>query len=190
MNFATSRNWWFQQKMFGIQRMDKSSQVSHFQMAPVRPNKSLSLVEYFIWSVVGQHVGIQCVTSFVSISMAQIDLKDELVVSAEMHGQSSGAVMGIRHFFAANSEVSIWARSALKAFFPEIYIKMAQAFETAAWYLDEDLSGFLGHAYVFKMQGEAHLDTNDYPLWPTMTIPAGFFSGGFLYLPDLKLKFQ
>lgn len=90
-----------------------------------------------------------------------------------------------RWYIDATDDVGIFISALFEEFFPEWFALYKQAFEAGVWVL-EDRGPFLGRVVVYKLQVNLHVDGQDGG--PTISFPAGFFSGGEMYLPDLGAK--
>lgn len=74
-----------------------------------------------------------------------------------------------------------------KASFPKEYQRYKKAFDAGVW-LAQDPGPWLGRAIVYKLQVLPHRDGLDGG--PTAMWNMGSYTGGELYLPDLKLKLR
>lgn len=72
-----------------------------------------------------------------------------------------------------------------KILFPDVFEKFQVAFDAGAW-LTEDPGPWLGHAIVYKLQVDSHIDQRD--MNPTASFPCGFFTGGEMQVPQLPTK--
>lgn len=70
--------------------------------------------------------------------------------------------------------------------FPKEFKKFQKAFEAGVWE-EADPGPWLGHAIVYKLQVDAHLDQRD--MNPTASFPCGYYTGGELQVPQLPTKF-
>lgn len=101
--------------------------------------------------------------------------------------RSSGSLMAVEWWYAATKELSVHLSAIFKAAFPEEYIQYKSAFDAGNWFTD-DPGPWLGRAIIWKMQVRSHRDGLDGG--PSIIFNMGRYTGGHLYLTDLKLKFR
>ncbi|KAJ7170434.1 hypothetical protein C8R43DRAFT_832950, partial [Mycena crocata] len=92
-------------------------------------------------------------------------------------------------YFTMTREAAVFVAERFKAIFPTFYQEYKADFEAGRWLheIREDPGPFLGRAIVYKLQILVHRDHLDHG--PSVTFPAGYFSGGAMYFPDLDAKF-
>lgn len=95
--------------------------------------------------------------------------------------------MATNWWYAATQELSIYLSAIFERTFPEEYIQYKSAFGAGKWFTD-DPGPWLGHVIVWKMQVHSHRDGLDGG--PSIIFNMGKYTGGELYLTDLKLKFR
>ncbi|KAF6755585.1 hypothetical protein DFP72DRAFT_762481, partial [Ephemerocybe angulata] len=99
--------------------------------------------------------------------------------------KGSFAALTASHYFEATKPLSYAVRARFKMCFPQYFEKYDKAFK-AGQFNFSDPGPFLGRALVWKLQVNVHQDGLDDG--PAGILPSGYFDGGELYLPDLKLK--
>jgi hypothetical protein len=95
--------------------------------------------------------------------------------------------MAVREYFKGSQLVAMYLSACFEAAFPEYHRKYKTAFEARVWEA-EDPGPWLGRAIIWKLPVETHMDGLD--KGPTAIFNFGNYTGGKLYLPDLKLKLE
>ena len=111
-------------------------------------------------------------------------LQNKFVPSADFL-RTADSMQAVRYYYSATRNMALQVAALFKAAFPAYYVKYKDAFEAGVWKA-EDPGAFLGRAIVWKLPVLPHWDGLD--AGPAVIFPVGNFSGGELYLPDLKLK--
>ncbi|KAG6818863.1 hypothetical protein H0H93_000793 [Arthromyces matolae] len=108
-----------------------------------------------------------------------------LYLSSE-HSRSGRGMATIRNYYEATSTLAKVLGCYFEALFPEYYVKFQKAFEAGVW-AREDPGPWLGRAVVYKLQVTFHKDQRDFG--PVASFPIGYFLGGDMIVPALKVKF-
>lgn len=95
--------------------------------------------------------------------------------------------MEVKRYFIATQPVAIYLAEMFKVSFPVYYERYWSAFEAGAW-IKEDPGPWVGRAVVYKLQVNNHVDGLDDG--PTAVFNFGYYTGGEMYLPDLRLKLE
>ncbi|KAJ7847696.1 hypothetical protein B0H13DRAFT_2405610, partial [Mycena leptocephala] len=111
---------------------------------------------------------------------------DLIAPSKDMVGSSGQALQVNVVYFKATREFAIIVAEYFKILFPSYYEKYKKDFDAGFWEA-ADPGPFLGRAVVFKLQVYVHQDGLD--RGPTVSVPAGYFTGGALHFPDLEAVF-
>ena len=93
--------------------------------------------------------------------------------------------MAVRHYFETTKGLAFHLAACFEAAFPDYYAAYSHAFAAGQW-VEEDPGPWLGRAIVWKLQVHCHLDGLDEG--PTAAFNCGRYTGGEMYIPDLKLK--
>ncbi|KAI0337478.1 hypothetical protein BDW22DRAFT_1339734 [Trametopsis cervina] len=93
-----------------------------------------------------------------------------------------------QRYILAMDPISRLLTAIVEDLFPQESAAMKQAFKAGRCYREEENGSFLGHAIIWKLQTEVHQDASDHGI--CICIPTGAFSGGELFLPDLKAKLR
>ena len=110
-----------------------------------------------------------------------------MVPSADMLGRNARGALAIRLYFEETREIALYLHELFKVSFPDDAEKYAKAFAAGVWE-HADPGPWLGRAIVWKLQVNAHRDSQDEG--PAAIFNLGTYSGGDLYLPDANLKFR
>lgn len=101
--------------------------------------------------------------------------------------KSCTSAMAWQGFFASTTDITHEVGIRFKYFSKTWYHNYRQAFQAGRFFDEEtDPGPFLGRALVWKVQVEPHVDTKD--KGPSAMFNSGYYKGGALYYPDLKLK--
>ncbi|KAJ3535925.1 hypothetical protein NMY22_g6266 [Coprinellus aureogranulatus] len=100
-------------------------------------------------------------------------------------GRSSLGYLATCNYYLASRPTILEVNDRFKLAFPKFFAQYKQAFEAGVVNLFDD-GPFLGRALVWKMQVRVHRDGLDQG--PAAIFPCGYYTGGYLYIPDLKLK--
>lgn len=108
--------------------------------------------------------------------------------SAELAAvKTATAAMHIDHYYNISRPFALRLSLMFKHSFPEYWRQYERAFAAGRWYrVYDDPGPFVGRAIVYKLQVLPHRDGLDGG--PAVIFPVGRFSGGELYLPDMKAK--
>ena len=98
----------------------------------------------------------------------------------------SETALSVVHFIKFSITIALKIEANFKALFPEYYELYKEAFDASVFYSD-DPGPFLGRAVVWKLPVKCHVD--DLDAGPCVIYNMGYYTGGKLLLPDLKLKF-
>ena len=97
------------------------------------------------------------------------------------------AAAAVRHYYRASATIAKMLAIMFKGAFPGEYARYQTAFEAGVWY-DEDPGPWISRAIVYKLHVNLHHDAQD--AGPTATFCVGDFEGGYLELPQLKVKLK
>ncbi len=87
-------------------------------------------------------------------------------------------------FIQNTRQVSAIIASYFEVLYPQEYAVLKPIFDAGKW-VQEDKSGFLGRAFVYKLQVSLHNDGKDFPI--TVTFPSGSYEGGHYLFPQLEV---
>ncbi|KAI0076786.1 hypothetical protein K474DRAFT_1707849 [Panus rudis PR-1116 ss-1] len=128
------------------------------------------------------------VTHLVHGWYAQGHTNGQLLASSDLLGRHTSANSGVvRHHITLTRTLALRLSAYFKVAFPETHDKYRRAFD-AGVYFPEDPGPWIGRAVVYKLQVDPHMDGLDDG--PTVAFPAGYFSGGEAYFPDLHVKLR
>lgn len=102
-----------------------------------------------------------------------------------LRGCNSG--LEVRRYFIATRPLAIYLAEMFKVSFPAYYERYRAAFAAGNWFT-EDPGPWIGRAIVYKLQVNTHVDGLDEG--PTTVFNFGYYTGGEMYLPDLRLKLR
>lgn len=134
------------------------------------------------WFAQGQNVS-QNKSPFALLTIVP---QKRMVPSSDMNRTGKGA-MAVKSYFLATQRASAKLAAMFRAAYPEYYEKYRKAFSAGVW-IKEDRGPWVGRAIVWKLQVGLHKDGLDEG--PALCFPCGDYSGGELYLPDLRAKLQ
>ncbi|KIM35729.1 hypothetical protein M413DRAFT_32286 [Hebeloma cylindrosporum] len=100
---------------------------------------------------------------------------------------SCGSAVEVKRYFIATRPVALHLSKCFEVAFPQYYIQYKAGFKAGVW-MTEDPGPWLGRAIVWKLQVKTHMDGLDDG--PTAIFNMGDYTGGELYLPDLKVKLE
>lgn len=95
--------------------------------------------------------------------------------------------MAVKRYFEGSRPVATYLGACFEVAFPDYYHKYKAAFKAGVW-MSEDPGPWLRRAIVWKLPVKTHMDGLDEG--PTAIFNVGNYTGGDLYLPDLKLKLE
>ena len=95
--------------------------------------------------------------------------------------------MAVKRYFEGSRPVAVYLSACFQVAFPDHYRKYKKAFDAGIW-MAEDPGPWLGRAIIWKLPIETHMDGLDDG--PTAIFNVGNYTGGDLYLPDLKIKLE
>ncbi|TEB19123.1 hypothetical protein FA13DRAFT_1647366 [Coprinellus micaceus] len=124
------------------------------------------------------------VTHLVHAWIQQGHINGLLYPSRDMSRTSRG-YLAVSNYYLETEATAKEVRDRFEASFPAYFWMYSQAFE-AGVVNTLDPGPFLGRALVWKMQVKVHQDGLDEG--PAATFPCGYYSGGYLYIPQLGLK--
>ena len=104
-----------------------------------------------------------------------------------MAGGSSIRQLHVKRYFEATRPVALHLSACFKVSFPEYHAKYSEAFKAGVWEIS-DPGPWIGRAIVWKLPVKTHRDSLDDG--PTAIFNFGNYTGGNLYLPDLKVKLE
>ncbi|KAJ3526864.1 hypothetical protein NMY22_g10000 [Coprinellus aureogranulatus] len=107
-----------------------------------------------------------------------------LYPSRDMARSSLGHLATCNYYLASRPTI-LEVNDRFKLAFPKYHAKYKEAFDAGVVNLFDD-GPFLGRTLVWKMQVRVHRDGLDQG--PAAIFPCGYYTGGYLYIPDLKLK--
>ena len=99
---------------------------------------------------------------------------------------SSGAT-AVAAMYDATQNLEANVEAVIKVFFPNYYTNMKNVCE-AGKIIQRPTGCHNGRAIVFKLPVLPHWDDTDFGV--TVSFPAGKFTGGYLYIPQLDLVFE
>lgn len=110
-----------------------------------------------------------------------------LNISHDLVGDSQEEMMAGQYYLDASSKIGLVLSRMYEENFPAFFQRHKKAFLAGRWY--RTLPGpWLGMAVVYKLQTHVHVDQGD-GLLPVAIFCVGQFTGGFLEMPDLNLRF-
>lgn len=98
--------------------------------------------------------------------------------------KNGGTLVGFMSFIQNTRQVSAIIASYFEVLYPQEYAVLKPIFDAGKW-VQEDKSGFLGRAFVYKLQVSLHNDGKDFPI--TVTFPSGSYEGGHYLFPQLEV---
>ncbi|KAJ3502980.1 hypothetical protein NMY22_g18409 [Coprinellus aureogranulatus] len=99
--------------------------------------------------------------------------------------RSSLGNLATSNYYFASQATNLEVSHRFELAYPEEFAQYTQAFNAGVVNLFDN-GPFLGRALVWKMQVGVHRDGLDQG--PAAIFPCGYYTGGYLYIPDLKLK--
>lgn len=116
---------------------------------------------------------------------ADFILQDGYLYPSRDLSRTSLGLLAVNGYYLATQVTAQEISDRFEALFPEVFAKYMKAFEAGVVNLF-DLGPFIGRAIVWEMQVQVHQDGLDEG--PGAIFPCGYYSGGYLYIPDLMLK--
>ena len=102
---------------------------------------------------------------------------------------SCSAALALRYYYKVTQPAVVHVGQMFKVSFPEKHEEYQAAF-AAGRYTLEDPGPWLGRAIVHKFQLHPHRDGLDPTHELAAAFNAGYYTGGSLYLMDLKVKLR
>ncbi|TEB17147.1 hypothetical protein FA13DRAFT_1650302 [Coprinellus micaceus] len=124
------------------------------------------------------------VTHLVHAWIQQGHPKGLLYPSRDMSRTSTG-YLSVSNYYLETEATAREVGDRLEAAYPLYFKKYSQAFAAGVANV-LDPGPYIGRALVWKMQVKVHQDGLDEG--PAATFPCGYYSGGYLYIPQLGLK--
>jgi hypothetical protein len=115
-------------------------------------------------------------------------VQDVMVPSSDMF-RGSHAANALLWYYQATEPAAQQLDKMFRISFPEQYPKYHSAFDAGQW-VRYNPGPWLGRAIIHKAQILMHRDADDPPDSPAAIFNSGLYKGGYLYLPDLKLKLR
>ncbi|KAJ3500114.1 hypothetical protein NLJ89_g9936 [Agrocybe chaxingu] len=112
--------------------------------------------------------------------------KKGLFISGDI-SKTSSTLAAVQPYYHATSPVASHISAYLEAVFPDWHKIYTEAFEAGCMF-EEDPGPFYGRAIIYKLQGELHKDNRDGG--PSCSFGVGSYSGGAMYVPQLRAKFR